>query len=119
MDEHDYLSREDFERLTDEEQLAYYQDVRVELDEETVGARLARMSHIYDIAEWMMPGEEIVRLISLPLWNMAWENVEMIEATLVEAIASGKLSGDELTSAQKILERARQVLQEKRDLENL
>jgi hypothetical protein len=119
MDANDFLDRESFEALPDDEQIAYHQRVFEDMKQAEGVAAIDHLRHIYDIAEWTLSEEEVDRLLRRPLWDLGWENAERMEATLVQAIESGELTDEEIVDARQTLERAREVLQHKRDLENL
>jgi hypothetical protein len=99
-----FLSREEFERLSDDEALACIEFFEEELDR-TLNAEqhdLQRFldvdAHWCEVAEWVLEPAEYEKLVTRPAWDSLWDNSDKLVASL-ESSLTGKL----VTSAALIL----------------
>lgn len=123
MDPTDFLSREEFERLSEEDAERYTEDVAAGFvsaegagDEE----RLVSFAiHQLDLAEWTLPAEEYERLIREPLWDAAWANAQTFRESLEQHLASAELTAAERSRVLALVEHARTIEEHKRSLEEL
>jgi hypothetical protein len=67
----EFPTRDEFERLSEDEQFAHLEKLRKEIDDaRTDTSRLLEVTkHWSDIAEWTLEPEEYERLVRMPAWN--------------------------------------------------
>jgi hypothetical protein len=123
MEPSDFATRDEFEGLSDEEALAYFERLRDTLMEKLKSAhpftQVEFAEHYYDVLEWTLPPEDYERLVRRPLSDTLFENVEVMRDALLRVLASPDVPASE---KQKILPRLDQVLwmtEHKRDLDDL
>jgi hypothetical protein len=118
----EFLTRDEFENLSDDEQGAYYDEVSQELRTASgteIDRQLAIAEHWCEILEWTLEPEEYERLIRRPLWNERWERAEQLATVYRKALASGELTAEEQQTAEAGLRETEDLIAHKRDLENL
>jgi hypothetical protein len=124
MEPSEFLSRDQFEKLPEEEAIAYMERVGREMHDaidsgEKTARTLAFTEHYVDLAEWTLSPEDFERWIKRPSWEAVWDNAEEMLATLERLSESEELSEAERRDALERAEQFRALAQHKRDIESL
>jgi hypothetical protein len=123
VEPHEFLSKDEFEALSDDEALAYVQRFHPALDAALKSGDVDRVlpfsEHLADLVEWTQSPEDYTRMVALPFWNAQWENIDKFVETLEELSASPELDESDRRFAAESLERARAIQEHKRGLEDL
>ncbi len=89
MEPDEFITREAFERLSEEERNRYVIGFTVALGpilDRPVNVDAQRqldyITHYLDLVEWVLPPEEYEQMVKLPMWNAAWENAETMKRAL-------------------------------------
>jgi hypothetical protein len=88
MAAHDFLAREQFEALSEDEQLTYADHLSRALREaHTLDEKLTISGHyFFEVAEWVFSPDEVDRKFRRPLWDMFWDNAEGTAAAAAEEL---------------------------------
>jgi hypothetical protein len=125
MEPLDFLTRGEFERLSDEEAGRYVERLDAAFKTVTTGqpskdaARsLAVLNHWADVQEWVLPPEELDRGRRF-VWDFLWERAEQIPGMWEKLLAHPEFPESERTRVEALLEQARGVAEHKRSLAEL
>jgi hypothetical protein len=119
-----FLTRIEFEALSDEDALTYFDRLQTELDAAArdrtgITRRLDLIAHLEEVVGWVLTSDEFYKLVTRPSWDRYWAHAEEIAASLERALSSPELSDDERCRASALLANVHEVLEHKRSLDSL
>lgn len=121
MEPDEFITREAFSALTEDERAAYMAGFVVELgpllhDEERDDSRaLDFISHYFNLLEWTSTPEEYERDVRSKLWDTTWANAEVMLAAL-EGYEDPSLTDAERADLAARIESVRAIIEHKGNL---
>jgi hypothetical protein len=121
MKSSDFLSHEQFERLTEEQQLEYVTTLADAVKSwPTPGVDAAELvSNWAALLSWVLPPDEYEQKIGRLLWNGVWENAEGLAERLESAVANLDASEDQRRTWREHAEELRAMVQHRETLGGL
>lgn len=118
MNPQDFLSREQFDQLSDDEATRYIESVHSRIESEYDTSRKLRIAtHFLDVLEWILPPEVYEQTVRRPAWDLSWRNAEAFLALFEQYAASAPEAERERIGY--YIDQLRPIVDHKRALDDL